>query len=328
MGAMTTGTGRQQQRDSAVRPASGQEPAITLRNVHKHFGHVRAVQGVDLSIAPGEIVALLGPNGAGKTTTIDMILGLSQPTDGQVSVYGTHPREAIDRGLVSAVLQTGGLLKDLTVRETARYTASLFASSNSVDEALTRAGIIDIADRRVGKCSGGEQQRLRFAMALLPDPELLILDEPTTGMDVEGRRGFWAAIRQDAERGRTVLFATHYLEEADAYADRIILLRQGVVVADGTSAEVKALSSGRTVRATLADPNEAELRAIPGADSVEVRGDTVLIHSGDSDAVARYLLTETAAKDLEITARALEDAFIALTSADDASAGDKAGVPR
>ena len=193
----------------------------------------------------------------------------------------------------------------------------MFASSNSVDEALKRAGIIDIADRRVGKCSGGEQQRLRFAMALLPDPELLILDEPTTGMDVEGRRGFWAAIRQDAERGRTVLFATHYLEEADAYADRIILLRQGVVVADGSSAEVKSLSSGRTVRATLPDANEAELRAIPGADSVEVRGETVLIHSGDSDEVARYLLTTTAAKDLEITARALEDAFIALTSAGD-----------
>jgi len=311
-----------------VQPASGQAPAIVLRNVHKHFGHVRAVQGIDLTIEPGEIVALLGPNGAGKTTTIDMILGLSQPTDGQVSVYGTHPREAIDRGLVSAVLQTGGLLKDLTVRETARYTASLFASSNSVDEALKRAGISEIADRRVGKCSGGEQQRLRFAMALLPDPELLILDEPTTGMDVEGRRGFWAAIRQDAERGRTVLFATHYLEEADAYADRIILLRQGVVVADGSSAEVKSLSSGRTVRATLPDANEAELRTIPSADSVEVRGETVLIHSGDSDAVARYLLTATAAKDLEITARALEDAFIALTSAGDGRADASPGEQR
>jgi len=325
---MTTGAGRQQQQDSGARPASGATPAIALRNVHKHFGQVRAVQGIDLTIESGEIVALLGPNGAGKTTTIDMILGLSQPTDGQVSVYGTHPREAIDRGLVSAVLQTGGLLKDLTVRETAKYTASLFASSNSVDEALKRAGIIDIADRRVGKCSGGEQQRLRFAMALLPDPELLILDEPTTGMDVEGRRGFWAAIRQDAERGRTVLFATHYLEEADAYADRIILLRQGVVVADGSSAEVKSLSSGRTVRATLPDANEAELRAIPGADSVEVRGDTVLIHSGDSDEVARYLLTTTAAKDLEITARALEDAFIALTSAGSIGAGDNPGEGR
>ncbi len=316
MGAMTTGTGSQRQQDGAVRTASGQAPAIELRKLHKHFGPVRAVQGIDLTIEPGEIVALLGPNGAGKTTTIDMILGLSQPTDGQVSVYGTHPREAIERGLVSAVLQTGGLLKDLTVAETARYTASLFASSRPVDEVLRRAGITAIADRMVGKCSGGEQQRLRFAMALLPNPELLILDEPTTGMDVEGRRDFWSAIREDAERGRTVLFATHYLEEADAYADRIILLRQGEVVADGTGAQVKALASGRTVRATLPGADEESLRDVPAADSVEIRGDTVLIHSKDSDKVARYLLTETAATDLEINTRGLEDAFIALTSDD------------
>jgi ABC-2 type transport system ATP-binding protein len=153
-------------------------------------------------------------------------------------------------------------------------------------------------------------------MALVSDPELLILDEPTTGMDVEGRRGFWGAIRQDTARGRTVLFATHYLEEADAYADRIILLRHGKIVADGTSSEVKAMAAGRTVRATLANPDQARLSAIPGADSVEVRGDTVLIHSSDSDAVARYLLTNTQARDLEINTRGLEDAFIALTSDD------------
>ena len=320
-----TATSRERQSDAVTGP-----PAIDLRGVHKHFGRVRAVRGVDLAIDSGEIVALLGPNGAGKTTTIDMILGLSQPTDGQVSVYGTHPRQAIERGMVSAVLQVGGLLKDLTVAETAKYTASLFPGSRPVDEVLRRAGISDIADRRVGKCSGGEQQRLRFAMALLPNPELLILDEPTTGMDVEGRREFWAAIRKDAELGRTVLFATHYLEEADAYADRIVLLRQGEIVADGTGAEVKALASGRTVRATLPDPDEAALRAIPGADGVEVRGETVLIHSKDSDAVARFLLTKTAARDLEINTRGLEDAFIALTSDDNATAnaGGAAGVAR
>jgi ABC-2 type transport system ATP-binding protein len=297
---------------------SGTRPAVELVDLHKNFKQVQAVRGMTLAIEPGEIVALLGPNGAGKTTTIDMILGLSQPSSGSVAVYGMQPRQAIDSGQVSAVMQTGGLLKDLTVQETARYTASLFAGARPVDEVLERAGIKAIADRRVGKCSGGEQQRLRFAMALLPDPELLILDEPTTGMDVEGRRGFWSAIRQDAEKGRTVLFATHYLEEADIYADRIILLRHGVVVADGTSSEVKALAAGRTVRATIPDADAAGLAGVPGADSVEVRGDTVYIHANDSDAVARYLLTSTGAKDLEITARALEDAFIALTS--DASA--------
>ncbi len=151
-------------------------------------------------------------------------------------------------------------------------------------------------------------------MALVSDPELLILDEPTTGMDVEGRRGFWTAIRHDAELGRTVLFATHYLEEADAYADRIILIRHGKIVADGTSSEVKALAAGRTVRATLPGADEAALRGMPGADRVEVRGETVLIHAGDSDSVARYLLTNTPARDLEINTRGLEDAFVALTS--------------
>ena len=290
--------------------------AVELHGVRKHFGDVQAVKGVDVSIASGEIVAILGPNGAGKTSTIDMILGLSTPTAGQVSVFGMRPRNAIAHGLVSAVMQTGGLLKDLTVGETVQYTASLFAQSEPPGEVLARAGIAQIADRRVGKCSGGEQQRLRFAMALVSDPELLVLDEPTTGMDVEGRRSFWSAIRKDAAKGRTVLFATHYLEEADVYADRIILLRHGEKVADGTSSQIKAMAAGRTVRATLAGATEAGLRVIPGADSVEVRGDTVLIHSGDSDAVARYLLTQTDAKDLEIIARGIEDAFLALTGDD------------
>ncbi len=287
--------------------------AVELQGVRKRFGDVQAVKGVDIRIAPGEIVAILGPNGAGKTTTIDMILGLSAPTAGQVSVFGMRPRDAIAHGLVSAVMQTGGLLRDLTVGETVQYTASLFAQSEPPGEVLARAGITQIADRRVGKCSGGEQQRLRFAMALVSDPELLVLDEPTTGMDVEGRRSFWSAIRKDAEKGRTVLFATHYLEEADVYADRIILLRHGEKVADGTSSQIKAMAAGRTVRATLPGATEAGLRVIPGADSVEVRGDSVLIHSGDSDAVARYLLTQTTAKDLEIVARGIEDAFLALT---------------
>jgi len=296
---------------------TGRAPAaIALRGVHKSFGSVQAVHGIDLDITSGEIVAFLGPNGAGKTSTIDIILGLSQPTAGTVAVYGMPPREAIARGLVSAVMQTGGLLKDLTVAETCEYTASLFYHPRPVAEVLTRAGISSIADRRVVRCSGGEQQRLRFAMALLPDPELLVLDEPTTGMDVEGRREFWAAIRQDAAKGRTVLFATHYLEEADDYADRIILVRHGKIVADGTASEIKALAAGRTVRATLPDPDLARLSGIPGADQVEVRGDTVLIHATNSDAVARYLLSSTPARDLEIISRGIEDAFIALTSDD------------
>ncbi len=292
-------------------------PAIGLRGVTKDFGAVHAVRGIDLEVSPGEVVAFLGPNGAGKTSTIDMILGLSTPTTGEVSVLGMQPHAAIARGLVSAVMQTGGLLKDLTVAETAAYTASLFASTQSVDTVLARAGIADLADRKVGKCSGGEQQRLRFALALLPDPALLLLDEPTTGLDVEGRRAFWSAIRSDAAQGRTVLFATHYLEEADAYADRIVLVSRGRVVADGSAAEVKAMAAGRTVRATWADPDLDTLRGLAGVDAVEVRGESVRVHSRDTDEVARWLLTHTPARDLEITARGLEDAFLALTGTDE-----------
>ncbi|HWI31448.1 MAG TPA: ABC transporter ATP-binding protein [Microbacterium sp.] len=292
-------------------------PSIQLRAVQKNFGEVRAVRGIDLTVSPGEVVAFLGPNGAGKTTTIDMMLGLLRPTSGTVEIYGVPPGEAVARGLIAAVMQTGGLLREITVAETVRMIATLFANPRPVDEVLRRAGIADIADRRVGKCSGGQQQRLRFALALLPDPELLILDEPTTGMDVEGRREFWSAISEDTERGRTVLFATHYLEEADAYADRIVLMSRGRIVADGTAAEIKALTAGRTVRATLAGANAPSLPSLPGADSIEVRGDTVLVHASDSDAVARYLLDQTPAHDLEITARNLEDAFLALTSGTD-----------
>lgn len=300
--------------------------AVDLQAVHKSFGAVRAVRGMDLAVRPGEVVAFLGPNGAGKTSTIDMILGLSRPSAGKVEVYGMSPRQAIGKGLVSAVMQTGGLLKDLTVAETVAYTARLFAMSRPVAEVLERAGIAGIAGRRVDKCSGGEQQRLRFAMALVPDPELLILDEPTQGMDVEGRRDFWRAIRHDAAQGRTIVFATHYLEEADAYADRIVLVRKGEIVADGTAAEVKALASGRTVRATLPGADEAALRALPGAHDVEVRGDTVWIHATDTDTVARHLLNNTAAHDVEITARGLEEAFLALTGGSDSSADASVGA--
>lgn len=292
-------------------------PALRLESITKDFGDVHAVRGIDLTIQPGEIVAFLGPNGAGKTTTIDMMLGLSHPTSGTVDVMGLSPREAIARGLASAVMQTGGLLKDMTVRETVAYTACLFADTHPMDDVLERAGISGIADRKVGKCSGGEQQRLRFAMALLPNPALLLLDEPTTGMDVEGRRAFWSSIRADAQGGRTVLFATHYLEEADQYADRIVLISRGRIVADGSGSEIKSLASGRTVRATLSASDPAltsALSALGGVDSVEVRGDQFYVHTKDSDAVARYLLTHTEARDLEITAKGLEEAFINLTA--------------
>lgn len=317
MSTATSTTGRGERQGAAL-PAAG-APALRLTGATKRFGGVTAVDGIDLEVSPGEVVAFLGPNGAGKTSTIDMLLGLSTPTSGTVEVCGASPREAVARGWVSAVMQTGGLLKDLTVGETVELTASLFASHQPLRAVMDRAGITGIAGRRVGKCSGGEQQRLRFAMALLPDPRLLVLDEPTTGMDVEGRRAFWSAIREDSrrvDRRRTVLFATHYLEEADAYADRIVLVSRGRVVADGTAAQVKAVSAGRTVRATWpgATPAQADaLQALPGVERVALAGATVTVQTTDSDALARHLLSTTPARDLEITARGLEDAFLALS---------------
>ncbi len=311
---MTTASLRTKTLHPEPQPAGSRVPAIEIAGLHKSFGTVEAVRGLDLVVEQGEIVAFLGPNGAGKTTTIDMLLGLSKPTSGTVKVLGRTPRDAVAHGLVAAVMQTAGLLKDISVRETLELVGSLFTHTTTVDGVLERAGITEIAGRRVDKCSGGQQQRLRFAMALLCDPDVLVLDEPTTGMDVEGRRDFWAAIREDAGRGRTVVFATHYLEEADAYADRIVLVRQGEIVADGTASQIKAMAAGRTVRATLPGASAESLAGLPGADGIEIRGDTVLVHSTDTDAVARYLLTHTDAHDLEIAARGIEDAFIALTS--------------
>jgi ABC-2 type transport system ATP-binding protein len=309
MGAMTNAV-------SAVRrPDAGNgAPAVQLTGLTKRYGPVVAVDGLDLTISPGDVVALLGPNGAGKSTTIDMLLGLARPDAGSVALYGLDPVAAIGSGQVGALLQSGGLLPDLTVSEIVGLTASLARRPRPVPAVLARAGITDLAKRRVGGLSGGQQQRVRFAMALVTDPDLIVLDEPTTGLDVEARRAFWAAMREETEHGRTVLFATHYLDEADAYADRIVLMRAGRVVADGTAAQIKSVVSGRTVRATLPDANAAQLAGLPGVDSVELRGDTVLLSCHDSDATLRALLTTTAAHDLEVTAHNLEDAFLALTT--------------
>ena len=239
-----------------------------------------AVRDLDLRIEPGEVVAFLGPNGAGKTTTIDMLLGLSRPTSGTVEVFGRTPADAIAEGRIAAVLQTGGLLKDLTVARDGRDDRG--ASSRTPGRSTRCSngpGSPTSPAARWASAPAASSSGCGSRMALLPDPDLMVLDEPTTGMDVEGRRDFWNAIRADAQAGRTILFATHYLEEADAYADRIVLVRKGRVVADGTAAEIKALAAGRVVRATLPGADQVELAALPGVDTAEVRGDSVLLHA-------------------------------------------------
>jgi ABC-2 type transport system ATP-binding protein len=293
-------------------------PAVELNDVARTFrsprGPVRAVDGVTLVIEPGEIVALLGPNGAGKSTTIDMLLGLGEPDIGSVAVLGRPPADAIVAGEVGALLQTGSLIRDLTVRELVTMIASLYPAPLGVDEVIELVGIEAIADRRTERLSGGETQRVRFALALVSDPQLLVLDEPTVAMDVAGRHAFWLAMRAFAARGRTVLFATHYLDEADANADRAVLMAQGRIVADGPTTEIKAMVGLRTLRATLPDVPAATLQALPGVRSPERHGDAVVLACTDYDAAVRALLADFPhARDIEITTAGLEQAFLELT---------------
>jgi ABC-2 type transport system ATP-binding protein len=278
-------------------------------------GPVKAVRGVDIAIDAGETVALLGPNGAGKTTTIDMLLGLSRPDRGEVSLFGAPPAAAVRAGGVGAMLQTGGLLRDLSVRELVGMMASLYPRPMGVDEVLSLAGLRAVADQRTQKLSGGQTQRVRFAMALVGDPSLLVLDEPTAALDVEARRSFWTTMKGFTARGKTVLFATHYLDEADAYADRVILLARGKVVADGPPTEIKARVGSRTIRTTLPDVSPAALGALPGVTGVRRNGEAVTLVCADSDAAIRELLRRyPAARDIEIVGAGLEEAFVRLTS--------------
>jgi len=289
-----------------------------LRGLEKSWrgpaGPVHAVRGIDVSIARGETVALLGPNGAGKSTTIDMILGLARPDEGSVTVLGRSPSEAVSEGLVGAMLQTGQLIRNLSVRELVAMAASLYARPMAVDDVLELVGLEAVAGQRTQKLSGGETQRVRFAVALIGDPELLILDEPTVAMDVEGRRAFWLSMRRLAAEGRTLLFATHYLDEADANADRAVLLARGSVVADGPTTEIKGRVGTRTIRATLPDVAVSELVALAGVQSGDRHGESISLVCSDSDRAIRELLERyEQTRDIEITGAGLEDAFLRLT---------------
>jgi ABC-2 type transport system ATP-binding protein len=303
-------------------PRAGPADGVRAEGLTKSFKAphtvVRAVRGIDLAIPVGQTLALLGPNGAGKSTTIDMMLGLASPDSGTVSVLGGTPAAAVDAGLVAAMLQAGALIRDVRVRELVGMVAALYPRPMAVGEVLELVGIGEIAERKTQKLSGGQTQRVRLAVALVADPELLILDEPTVAMDVEGRRGFWAAMRTFTARGRTVIFATHYLEEADDNADRIVLMAHGRLVADGAPTEIKARVGRRTIRATLPDVPPERLLELAGVAGAERRGVTVSLSCTDSDAAIRALLgSYPPARDIEITGADLEQAFLELTGDDD-----------
>lgn len=287
--------------------------AVRLTGVSKSYGAVRAVRDLSLHIAPGEVVALLGRNGAGKSTTIDMLLGLTAPDTGTAQLFGSGPEHAVRAGRVGAMLQNGALLPDLTVRELLMLFAGLQPHPLSVDEALDRAGIADLGKRKTQNLSGGQAQRVRFALALIPDPDLIVLDEPTVGMDVEVRREFWSAMRTFAAQGRTVLFATHYLPEADDFADRIVVVSDGSVVADGTGAQLKANAVGRTVSAVVPGAGPQALADLPGATAVEPVGGRLSVRTTASDDTLRALLSRHPdAHDIEVVQPTLEAAFLTL----------------
>ncbi|KUL54898.1 sulfate ABC transporter ATP-binding protein [Streptomyces sp. NRRL F-4489] len=297
---------------------------MEFRGVTRSYGAVRAVDGLTLRIAPGETVALLGRNGAGKSTTLSLLLGLLPPTDGAVRLFGGPPEAAVRAGRVGAMLQDGRPVPRVTVRELVGFVAAAYPRPMAVGEALELAGLGELGGRRIDRLSGGQAQRVRFAVALAGNPELLVLDEPTAALDVEARRAFWDAVRGYARRGNTVLFSTHYLTEADEFADRIVVIDRGRVAADGSGAELRRRAGGALVSLDLAGAPTEPLAGLPGVSAVEIRGDRALLRTADSDATVRALARLDLIRGLQVAPAGLEDAFLALTTP--ASAPDSGSV--
>jgi ABC-2 type transport system ATP-binding protein len=310
-----TGATRATTGDGASR---GGAPVVSFENVSKQYGRLKAVDGLTLDLRPGETVALLGPNGAGKSTSLDMLLALRKPTGGKIQMFGSDPYHAVKSGRVGAMLQSGGLMPEVTVRELVTLVTSLHPNPEPVETTLNRAGIAQFADQRVDRLSGGQTQRVRFALAICGKSELIVLDEPTTAMDVETRRLFWSSMKQEVAQGRTLLFATHYLEEADQAADRILVINRGRLLADGTPAEIKARAGAKRISFRLDLADEPFLLGLPGLVNLEVRHDVVQIQSSDSDATLYAILDAGyRPREIEVAGLGLEQAFIAITAEDD-----------
>ena len=308
--------------EEAIRGASAMGPAksaaagqlvAALTGVAKKYGAITALDGLNLTLRAGEVVALLGPNGAGKSTAVRLMLGLSSPTSGTVRIFDRDPRAAASRIRVGAMLQVAGVIDTLRVREHIDLFRSYYPTPLAVPEIVRIAQLEGIESKLFGQLSGGQKQRVLFALALCGDPDLVFLDEPTVGMDIEARRGLWQQIRSLKARGKTVLLTTHYLEEADALADRVIVINKGHVVSEGTPAEIKRMSGGKRIRcATRLD--DAFLLGLESVTGVERSGDFVTVTAGNAEAVVRTMLLEDERlAGLEIASPALEDAFLALT---------------
>ena len=291
-----------------------------LEAVTKNYGGIRALRGVDFQVRAGEVVALLGPNGAGKTTAVKLLLGLMQPGSGRVRVFGGDPTNPENRMRTGAMLQVGRVPETLRVREHIDLFSSYYSKPMPLEEVLVAAGLEKLRDRKFGDLSGGQRQRVLFALAICGDPDLLFLDEPTVGLDVEARRALWEEIRRLVERGKTVLLTTHYLEEADALADRIAVINQGEIIAEGTPSEIKSQTSGKRVRCITA-LSLPRLLQIPGVTDARQDREAVEIRAREAEPVVRALLAlDASLSGLEITSAGLEEAFLALTHNNDESA--------
>lgn len=290
-------------------------PAVVeLQGARKRYGDVEALCGVDLTIEPGEVVALLGPNGAGKTTTVNLALGLRRPTSGQVRLFGLDPADRRARSRCGVVLQESGVTGVLTVREVVDLVRSYYPAPLPAQEALALAGLGALGATRVGALSGGQRQRLFFALALAGDPDALFLDEPTVGMDIEARQIFLASLRRFAGEGKTIALTTHYLEEADQLAQRIVVIDRGAVIADATPGEIKARVAGKRVRFRAGGPlGDEVLRDLP-VQSLEIADHRVSLLSNEPEAVLRELFARgVAVSDLEVVGATLEEALLNLT---------------
>jgi len=285
----------------------------SLEAVNKNYGNVRALRGVDFRVRAGELVALLGPNGAGKTTAVKLLLGLMQPNSGRARVFGGDPTNPENRRRTGAMLQVGRVPETLRVCEHIDLFSSYYEKPMSAAEVLAAVGLEKLRDRKFGDLSGGQRQRVLFALAICGDPDLLFLDEPTVGLDVEARRMVWDEIRKMIARGKTVLLTTHYLQEADALADRVAVIHQGEIIAEGTPSEIKAKTAGKRIRCVSSLGIDI-LRQIPGVTEVKEDREAVEIHAVEAESVVRELLARDAhVCGLEITSAGLEEAFLALT---------------
>jgi ABC-2 type transport system ATP-binding protein len=292
----------------------GLSPIVaSLERVNKNYGPVRALNGVDFRVHAGEVVAMLGPNGAGKTTAVKLLLGLLQPNSGKVRVFGGDPTNPENRMRTGAMLQVGRVPETLRVREHIDLFSTYYEKPIAQAEVLSLVGLEKLKDRKFGDLSGGQKQRVLFALAICGDPDLLFLDEPTVGLDVEARRMLWDQIRHLVRRGKTVLLTTHYLQEADALADRVAVINKGEIIAEGTPSEIKAQTAGKKIRC-ITSVSLSELRQIAGVTEVREDREAVEIHTAEAEPVLRELLGRDASlSGLEVTSAGLEEAFLALT---------------